>query len=109
MERQRTVMQSPVLVVVSQNFLEIHILSLTFTVDEKTILYKPPAEVGPTKSAWGTRCKLTSTIRKIRSWNRKEPQLTRLAANFMANGRDFWVELSKQVKALEEEQKKSKQ
>jgi len=27
----------------------------------------------------------------------------------MANGRDFWVELGKQVKALEEEQKKSKQ
>jgi len=27
----------------------------------------------------------------------------------MANGRDFWVEFGKQVKALEEEQKKSKQ
>jgi len=27
----------------------------------------------------------------------------------MANGRDFWVELGKQVKALEDEQKKIKQ
>jgi len=26
----------------------------------------------------------------------------------MANGRDFWVELAKQIKALEESQKKSK-
>jgi len=26
----------------------------------------------------------------------------------MANGRDFWVELAKQIKALEEAQKKSK-
>jgi len=26
----------------------------------------------------------------------------------MANGRDFWVELAKQVKVLEEAQKKSK-
>jgi hypothetical protein len=84
-------------------------LSLTITIDEKAILYKPPAESGPTKSPWGTRRKLIPRTCGIHSENPRQPQLTHPVANFMANGRDFWVELGKQVKTLEEEQKKSKQ
>ena len=83
-------------------------LSLTFNVDEKAILYKPPTESRPTRSAWGTRCKLALNIAGFFQRNPKELPLTRPVANLMANGRDFWVELSKQVKTLEEEQKKSK-
>jgi hypothetical protein len=84
------------------------LLLLTFTIDEKTILYKPPAESRPTKPAWGTRRKLASKIARFVHGTPKEPPLTHAVANFMTNGRDFWVELGKQVKALEEEQKKGK-
>ena len=50
-------------------------LSLIFTIDEKAILYKPPAEAGPTKSAWGARRKFTSKICKIRSGTPKNLNL----------------------------------
>ena len=65
MVRQRTVTQSLVLMVVSQITSSLHMFSLTFSIGEKAILYKPPSESRPTKPVWGARRKLPPEIARF--------------------------------------------
>ena len=64
----------------------------------KDLLYKPAQGEG--KAAWGTN-------RKLRvSDEPRDPLLTTITATNMATGRNFFFELTKQIRALEEAQKK---